>query len=372
MSDGDFLFVVCQVGAEPALKSELARRWPEIRLAFSRPGFVTFKLPPGHGLSGDFDLASVFARTCGFSLGKVTGDHAEAMADRVWQIAGDRPLDHLHVWQRDPAMPGDHDFEPGITPVADAVGRIIAARRPAENGTGSESRPRVFPVNLVARPGQRILDCVLVEPNEWWIGEHQASAMPSRWPGGTPKIDMPDDAVSRAYLKITEALLWSRLPVSTGDHCVELGSSPGGSCQALLDRGLIVTGIDPAEMAPSVLEHPNFTHVRARGADLKRREFRNVKWLFADSNVAPKHTLDTVEHIVTNRQVNVQGILLTLKLIEWHLADQIPEYMDRIRGWGYPLVKARQLAFNRQEFCVVALRRRPRRRATSPAGQHAR
>jgi 23S rRNA (cytidine2498-2'-O)-methyltransferase len=135
MSDGDFLFVVCQVGAEPALKSELARRWPEIRLAFSRPGFVTFKLPPGHGLSGDFDLASVFARTCGFSLGKVTGDHAEAMADRVWQIAGDRPLDHLHVWQRDPAMPGDHDFEPGITPVADAVGRIIAARRPAENGT---------------------------------------------------------------------------------------------------------------------------------------------------------------------------------------------------------------------------------------------
>jgi 23S rRNA (cytidine2498-2'-O)-methyltransferase len=326
LSDGEFLFVVCQVGAEPALKSELARRWPEIRLAFSRPGFVTFKLPPGHGLSGDFDLASVFARTSGFSLGKVTGDHAEAMADRVWQIAGDRPFDHLHVWQRDPAMPGDHDFEPGITPVADTVGRIIAARRPAENGTGSgaengtgsgawmpgacpvfstdvsengtgsgaengtgsgartpgacpvfgtspepnpisASRPRVFPVNLVARPGQRILDCVLVEPGEWWIGEHQASAMPSRWPGGTPKIDMPDDSVSRAYLKITEALLWSRLPVAAGDHCVELGSSPGGSCQALLDRGLIVTGIDPAEMAPSVLEHPNFTHIKARGAD---------------------------------------------------------------------------------------------------------
>jgi 23S rRNA (cytidine2498-2'-O)-methyltransferase len=392
MSDGEFLFVVCQVGAESALKSELSRRWPDIRLAFSRPGFVTFKLPPEHGLNRDVEWASVFARTCGFSLGKVAGDRAEAMADRVWQIVGDRPFDHLHVWQRDPAMPGDHDFEPGITPLADAVGRIIAARRPTENGTSfeertpgdvtesaasvesvhsSESRPRVFPVNLVARPGQRILDCVMVEPNEWWIGEHQASAMPTRWPGGTPKIDMPDDAVSRAYLKITEALLWSRLPVAAGDHCVELGSSPGGSCQALLDRGLIVTGIDPAEMAPSVLEHPNFTHVRARGADLKRREFRHVKWLFADSNVAPKHTLDTVEHIVTNRQVNVQGILLTLKLIEWHLADQIPEYLDRIRNWGYPLVKARQLAFNRQEFCVVALRRRPRRRAMARPMPHA-
>jgi len=395
MSDGEFLFVVCQVGAESALKDELSRRWPEIRLAFSRPGFVTFKLPPGHGLNRDVDLASVFARTCGFSLGKVAGEHAEALADRVWQIAGERHFDHLHVWQRDPAMPGDHSFEPGISPLASAVGRIIAARRPARNGTGgdaedeadcrtpahdalpptaipvAESPSRVFPVNLVARPGQRILDCVMVEPNEWWIGEHQAAAMPSRWPGGTPKIDMPDDAVSRAYLKITEALLWSRLPVAAGDHCVELGSSPGGSCQALLDRGLIVTGIDPADMAPTVLEHPNFTHIKARGADLKRREFRHVKWLMADSNVAPKHTLDTVEHIVTHRQVNVQGILLTLKLIQWHLADQIPEYLDRIRNWGYPLVKARQLAFNRQEFCVVALRRRPRRRATVHPTPHA-
>jgi 23S rRNA (cytidine2498-2'-O)-methyltransferase len=360
MTGGDYLFVVCQHGAESALKHELAGRWPEFRLAFSRPGFVTFKLPPDHGLSPDFDLGSVFARTYGFSLGKVSGDHAQAMADHVWQMAGQRPWDHLHVWQRDRAVPGDHDFEPGISTLADEVGRILAARRPA-----TLAPQRVFPVNLVARLGQSVLDCVMVEPGEWWIGEHRAAAMPSRWPGGTPKIDMPEHAVSRAYLKITEGLLWSRLPVAAGDRCIELGSSPGGSCQALLDRGLIVTGIDPAEMAPAVLEHPYFTYIQARGADLKRREYRHVKWLMADSNVAPKHTLDTVEHIVTHRQVHIQGMLLTMKLIEWHLADQIPEYLERIRSWGYPLVKARQLAFNRQEFTIVALRRRPKRR---PAG----
>ena len=357
MSASDFLYVVCQRGAESALKAELARGWPGFRLAFSRPGFVTFKLPPNHGLGRDFDLGSVFARTYGFCLGKVIGDHAETMADSVWQTAGDGSWDHLHVWQRDAAVPGDHDFEPGISPLADEVGRILAARRPA-----ALAPQRVFPINLVARPGQRVLDCVMVEPGEWWIGEHQAAAMPSRWPGGTPKIDRPDDSVSRAYLKVTEALLWSRLPVAAGDHCVELGSSPGGSCQALLDRGLIVTGIDPAEMAPSVLDHPNFTHIKARGADLKRREFRRVKWLLADSNVAPKHTLDTVEHIVTHRQVNIQGLLLTLKLIEWQLADHIPEYIERIRSWGYPLVKARQLAFNRREVTIVAIRRRQSRR----------
>ncbi len=359
MSDAEFLFVVCQRGAESALKRELACTWPQFRLAFSRPGFVTFKLPVDHGLSPDFALRSVFARSYGFSMGRCTGSYAELMADQLWQQAGRRAgqqaWDHLHVWQRDTAVPGDRDFEPGISTLARQIGRIVAERRPP-----SVAPQRVFPVNLVARPGQHILDCVLVEPGQWWIGSHQASDMPSRWPGGTPKIDMPDDAVSRAYLKMTEALLWSRLPVAAGDRCVELGSSPGGSCQALLDRGLIVTGIDPADMSPVVLQHPNFTHIKARGADLKRREFSRVKWLVADANVAPNHTLDTVEHIVTHRQVDIQGILMTLKLIDWHLADRIPEYLQRVRRWGYPLVRARQLAFNRQEFTVVALRRRPR------------
>ena len=207
-----------------------------------------------------------------------------------------------------------------------------------------------------------MLDCILIEPGNWWIGWHTAAAIPSRWPGGIPPIEKPADAISRAYLKMAEALAWSQLPVHAGDACVEIGSSPGGSCQALLDRELVVTGIDPAEMDEQILAHSNFTHVRARGADLRRRDFSSFRWLFADSNVAPQHTLDTVEHIVTNDRVSVRGMILTLKLIKWDLAEQLPEYIQRVRSWGYQYVKARQLAFNRQEVCVVALRRRSMRR----------
>lgn len=356
MNAPQFLFVVCQAGAERALKSELARRWPDFRFAFSRPGFVTFRLPDDHHVRDDFDLQSVFARTFGFSLGKVEGRIAEHNAKSLWSMAADRRVDHVHVWQRDLGPPGEKGFEPGVTSLAAEVGRIITHQRPA---TLSD---RSLPVNLVARSGDRILDCVLVESDQWWVGYHRATTLPTRWPGGTPKIDLPPHAVSRAYLKMREALLWSRLPVSIGDHCVELGSSPGGSCQALLDRGLIVTGIDPADMDEALLDQPNFTHVKARGADLKRREYRGVKWLMADSNVAPKHTLDTVENIVTNRRVNVRGMLLTLKLLDWRLAESIPDYIERIRSWGYQYVRARQLAYNRQEICIAALRRRQMRR----------
>jgi len=355
-----FLFVVCQRGAENVLKQEVAREHPKFRFAYSRSGFVTFKLPEDEPPAEDTELRSVFARTYGLSLGKVTGDTAERMAASLWQLAGDLRFDHLHVWQRDAALPGEGGFEPGLTPLAEEVGQVIAGQMPAEPPR------RVLPVNRVARSGQRVLDCMLVEPDQWWVGYHHAASMPSRWPGGVPKVAWSAEAVSRGYLKMAEALLWSRLPFEPGDRCVEIGSAPGGSCQALLERGLRVTGIDPSEMAPALLEHPDFAHIRARPASLKRREFRSFRWLTVDTNVAPQHTLDTVEDIVTNRQVRIRGLLLTLKMTDWELAEAIPEYLQRVRDWGYHYVNARQLAFNRQEICVAALRTRSLRRPPAP------
>ena len=103
-----------------------------------------------------------------------------------------------------------------------------------------------------------------------------------------------------------------------------------------------------------MLAHPRFTHIRKRGADVRRREFRGVRWLVADMNVAPAYTLTTVEQIVTHPGTRIEGLLLTLKLIDWVLAAEVPGYLDRIRSWGFSQVAARQLAHNRQEICVAA------------------
>jgi 23S rRNA (cytidine2498-2'-O)-methyltransferase len=82
----------------------------------------------------------------------------------------------------------------------------------------------------------------------------------------------------------------------------------------------------------------------------------------ADMNVAPHYTLDAVEGIVTYREVNIRGMLLTLKLFEWQLADQLPECIERVRGWGYNRVQVRQLAHHRQEVCLAALQEPFRRK----------
>ena len=68
-----------------------------------------------------------------------------------------------------------------------------------------------------------------------------------------------------------------------------------------------------------------------------RREFRKVRWLTADMNVAPAYTLDAVESIVTHAEVNIRGLVLTLKLPEWTLAEHIPEYLEQTRELGLQL-----------------------------------
>lgn len=163
--------------------------------------------------------------------------------------------------------------------------------------------------------------------------------------------------VSRAYLKIAEALAWSQLPVRPGDKIVEIGSTPGGSCQRLLDVGLDVTGVDPAEMDPLILEHPRFEHWRSKAAGLKRRLFSRFKWLTADANVAPNYTLEVVEDIVTYPTSRFKGLLLTFKLSSYDMLEQVEASAERIRSWGFADVRIRQLASNRRECCVAALRK---------------
>ncbi|MBS7338219.1 MAG: hypothetical protein KIG81_10245, partial [Thermoguttaceae bacterium] len=129
-----FLYLTCQRGAEPALKKEMARRRPNYRFSYSRPGFLTFRAPASESaekrLAIDIPtLRLVFARSCAHSLGRVSArecadaagsfDRAEGLR-RVWELAESEfgansrgaldasragrefpSLARVHVWERD-------------------------------------------------------------------------------------------------------------------------------------------------------------------------------------------------------------------------------------------------------------------------------
>jgi 23S rRNA (cytidine2498-2'-O)-methyltransferase len=358
-----FLFAVCQCGAEAALKQELAASHPELKFSFSRPGFVTFKFAEPCQNAATYQLKSTFARTWGFSLGKVTGIAAHELATATWELPEvvafleEHPPADLHVWERDRVMPGESGFEPGPTALAAEVDAALRETSPIES-----LRRNTYASQAASQPNKWVLDCVVVEPGEWLVGCHQTSRRAACWVGGVPRVTSPDDMVSRAYLKMAEALEWSALPLASGEVIAELGCSPGGAAQVLLERGLLVIGIDPAEVDDAVAEHPNFLHVRRRSTEVPKKDLARARWLAADMNVAPTYTLDAVEDIVRNKTGTIRGMILTLKFADWSLAGSIRELVDRVRSWGYKDVRTRQLAFNRQEICMVALRSRAQRR----------
>ncbi len=388
-----FLFATCQVGAENALKQEVHRDHSQLRFAYSRPGFLTFKITTP--VTPDFALSSIFARTWGFSLGKATGNTSEERVEAIRALFANLPIEQLHVWQRDLVAP--RGLAPdGLTPEALALDSQLRIALAAQlSGTPS--------IRDTSNSPPLIADVVLVEPDQWWAGFHWARSVEQFWPGGQfprgPEMELPvanaattaapgsiangdpadppsdteipaeesgleadstsllpEGIISRGYFKMQEMLAWSELPLRRGQACIEIGCAPGGASQTLLARGLQVIGIDPAEMHPDVLHNPNFTHLQARPRDLRRKMFRGIPWLVCDINLPPNYTLDTLEEIVSDRSVQFEGMLITLKLPNWSLAEEIPRYLLRIRNWGFEHTRARQLQHNRQEICVAVTR----------------
>ena len=347
-----FIFSTCQVGAETVLKKEATRKFPDMRSAFARPGFVSFKTQTS---PVDFAERSVFARIAAVSLGKIETNQFDQLATEVWNIAAEHHLfvNRVHVFGRDPLPPGQHDFEPHIPAVMVQLHRQIIEQSPKAKFLGAGADNIFQP----AQSGETILDVVHIEPNLFFVGAHTVTeTLPihSRYSGGILPIALPLDVVSRAYLKFHEGLLWSGITLGIGDRCLDIGASPGGCSQFLLSQGVKVLGVDPGEIHPLVLTHSHFTHIRNRIKDTKRSLFRDVQWITADMNVAPNYTLDVLEEAVAKAAGSVRGLLFSLKLPRWELADKLPMLHDRIRKWGFTDVRMKQLVFNRQEVMVAA------------------
>ena len=120
------------------------------------------------------------------------------------------------------------------------------------------SEAHQLPLNRTASSDEKVLNVIQIDEDQFAIGWHEVKLRQQKWPGGVPRFPIPDSVVSRAFFKTKEAMMWSRFPFQEGDVCVELGSAPGGSVQALLDAKLEVIGIDPAVMDESIMAKSQF------------------------------------------------------------------------------------------------------------------
>lgn len=347
----NFLFCVCQTGAEPAVKHEVAALRPDLRFAYSRPGLLTFKAPAP--VSPDTPLPAVFVRAWGASLGPADAP-AEVFAALAATCPSGQPV-RLHVWERDVTRPGEEPPGFAYGPRAAAVREALIAAWP------EGQHPRR--AGELAEPGDFVLDVVVAEGEPWWVGCHVHGPGHSPWPGGRIFLDMPPEAPSRAYRKLEEALIWSGAPVRAGDVAVEIGSAPGGASYAMLRRGVTVYGIDPAEMSPVVLDYRGpvgnrFVHLHRPMSLVQRADLpRDLHWVLMDVNLAPQVALITARRLAARPRPALLGVLLTLKLDDWRAVRHIPRLLQSIRAMGMDEVRATQLPSNRMEVFACGLTR---------------
>jgi 23S rRNA (cytidine2498-2'-O)-methyltransferase len=221
-----------------------------------------------------------------FSLGKLS---SENLVESIWRLVSQTEyfINRVHVFCRDDLMPGQNGFEPFVPSELIELHReiVLASPRPKFLGVGSDQF--VHPASV----GETVLDVVRVEDNLFFVGVHfvmKDSPIHVLYSGGIIPIQLPTDAVSRAWLKFEEGLRWSQFPIDANSCCVDIGASPGGGSQVLLARGAEVLGVDPAEISEVVLNNPKFKHIRGRINQTQRSLYKKAQWIIADMNVAPK------------------------------------------------------------------------------------
>lgn len=271
METNQFYYFICNVGSEKFLKEEIKIFYPELRFAFSAPGFLTFKVVSA--LPSNF--SPVFAR-------------------------------HF--------------------------GEYIA-------------RGPLVEMEKIKKAHEEIIK---VTEEVYYLG------LPlSPFKLHYPEHPLPENAPSRAYLKILDALDRAQITFSEGERALEIGSSPGGASFALLEKGLKVIGVDTGVMDPICLENPNFLHYQKSVQHFDPKYIMDkVDWLLVDMNIAPEATLHEIEKIILIHGPNLKGIFLTLKMTKLHLVSRLPFYKKLVNRMGVRVEFMTQLPSHKQEFLL--------------------
>lgn len=286
------------------LKQEMSIGYPNFKLSYSRPGFLTFKA----------ENATTFSpwmcRLSGVCLGKKTIEELKALP-KAW------------FWKR------VESFDP-----------------PPELVELSEKS--LFKI------GEKVTLIMMVGPEEFWLGEYILKKTHFQTPGEVSSIEKRV-VPSRAYYKIAEAYEAFDLPMDSQEKVLELGSAPGGASLFLLDQDLIVFGVDPAEMDKDILKNYNFKHIKKAFETLNVNNFaEDIDWIISDVNLPPSVVMKEVDRFLTF--LEPRGVVLTLKLHQDRYLRMLKPIVESMKQKGFTQVELKYLPSYRQEICLIALR----------------
>ncbi len=196
---------------------------------------------------------------------------------------------------------------------------------------------------------------VFLTRRECYIGLGDSWANLGSYNGGMVMFAKNEEQISRAEYKLLEAFEVFDLDLRNFRTAIDLGAAPGGWTKVLVEQGLKVAAVDPADLDPALLEDKNVTHHKMLAQDFLERYKVKTDVLVNDMKMDVLKTCEIMNTMSESLAHDGIGIV-TFKLPE---KNQTGKILDGIRVLKekYKILYTKQLFNNRSEVTVVIKKR---------------
>ncbi|MCQ6560156.1 SAM-dependent methyltransferase [Paenibacillus mendelii] len=182
-----------------------------------------------------------------------------------------------------------------------------------------------------------------------YVGMGTPEEQLSDWPGGAIRFQREEGQISRAKFKLLEAERAFKLHFADFREALDIGAAPGGWTNLLLERGLYVTAVDPANLHPSLKNHPRLTYWKKNASEVKLKP-GTFNLLVCDMSWSP---MQMCKLLLDLHEVLQGGgtAIVTVKLMHKKPLQTIRDVLAKLET-VFTVKKAKQLFHNREEITV--------------------
>jgi 23S rRNA (cytidine2498-2'-O)-methyltransferase len=205
----------------------------------------------------------------------------------------------------------------------------------------------------------QVIISILCTMTTAYLGISPADTNLSSWPGGARHYAHTNEQISRAEFKLLEALEVFSVSLPSEGRALDLGSAPGGWTHLLLEAGLQVVSVDPAQLDSRLMGYSRLKHYRGYAENylneaIKKRAMFDiiVNDMRMDARDAARLLVDAAACLTSN------GFVISVLKLPHTTPDfdavAVLKNALHILQERYAIVQARQLFHNRQEVTVFA------------------
>jgi len=287
------------------------------------------------------------------------------------RIRRDEPIFLRHIQPVDLALAiagGPDDLGALAAFVREQSGRF-AGRRTAVHIRRREGTPFRYAVaeakaaldaalrEIGAVPAMQTPDVILsvyASGSELLAGAGTPAEMLSDWPGGAIRFRREDGQISRAKFKLLEAERKFGLRLDAHARALDIGAAPGGWTSLLIERGLDVTAVDPADLHPSLTGHPRVTWLKRKAGEVSFPPGA-FDLLVCDMSWDPATMAKAVLRHAPSLRAGAEAVV-TVKLLHRKPMQTIRNVTEQLVR-AFDIRRAKQLFHNRDEITLYLIRK---------------